>query len=281
MSSEAPSSTAAAEDAAAASSTAKRTRRSSDDSGTWLDVIQKVYELIQEIIPLIRKCMGMSSSSSARGVGDNSNPKTAKDFLTQLANLLPTSTFMTFQVIAPLATNDGHCGSTEKIVTGTLLGVFGVIIAITSFTDSVKIPGTGKVHYGLVTTKGLWSPAFQDSGIPGVEGAFYTSGGKKYRPRGFDFVNAVMSLAAFAALSLLTDPVSSCYFKNLSKTVVKTVPLLVSVVISFLITFAPAARNGIGFRVDAGAQDSTGTTHSSSLQGEPGHSPAHSIVNVP
>jgi len=142
------------------------------------------------------------------------------------------------------------------------------------------------VSYGLVTTKGLWNPAFQGAGIPGVEGSVYTAGGKKYTLRAFDFVNALMSLAAFAALSLLTDPVSSCYFKNLSTTVVKTVPLLVSVVISFLLTFAPAARNGIGFRVDATVRESTSATHSSLLQHEheheqQAHSPAHSIVGVP
>lgn len=276
MSSETPLSAAAGDEAAAASSSTSKTRSRSSSSANWLDIVKKVWELIQKIIPLIKKFFGMAGSSSS----SDSTAKSTKDILTQLANLLPTSTFMTFQIIAPLATNNGNCGSTEKIVTGTLLGVFAVIIAISSFTDSVKIPSTGKVYYGLVTTKGLWNPAFKGAGIPGVDGAYYSSGGKNYKLRGFDFVNAVMSLAAFAALSLPTDPVSSCYFKKLSSTVVKTVPLLVSVVISFVITFAPAARNGIGFRVDASVRSSS-TTQSSLLQNEPAHSSAHSTLGIP
>lgn len=194
-----------------------------------------------------------------------SNAKSTKDILTQLANILPTSTYLTFQLIAPLATNNGHCGTTEKIATGVLLAVFAAIIAISTFTDSVKIPSTGTVYYGLVTPKGLWNPAFQGAGIPGVTGAFYTPGGSKYTLRLFDFVSAIFSLTAFATLSLLTDPVTSCYFKGLSSTVIKTVPLIVGVVISFLLTFAPAARNGFGSKIDATLRHSLHTSPTKSL----------------
>lgn len=128
-----------------------------------------------------------------------------------------------------------------------------------------------------MSSKGLWSPAFRGSGIPGVDGSYYTLGGTKYKLRGFDFVYAVMSLAAFATLSLLTDPVSSCYFKKLSATVLKVVPLLVSVAISFVLYFAPAARNGVGFRVDSSEHVVADTTTSSLLQ----HEPAHSTVSIP
>lgn len=177
--------------------------------------------------------------------------RTTKDILTQLANVLPTGTYMLFQLIAPLATNNGQCGKTEKIVTGVLLVVFAVIIVVSCFTDSVKIPSTGKVYYGLVTTKGLWNPSFQGSGVPGVSGAYYTSGGSHYTLRVFDFITAALSLSAFTTLSLLKDPVTGCYWKHLSSTVVKTVPLIVGVVVSFVMTFAPSARNGFGFRIDA------------------------------
>jgi hypothetical protein len=251
-----------------ASSAAVKTTGSSNSS--WLDIIKKVYEVLKKLIPSIKQCFNMSGSSSS----SSDIAKSTKDILTQLANVLPTSTFMAFQLIAPLATNSGNCGSTEKIVTGTLLGVFAAIIAISSFTDSVKIPSTGKVYYGLVTSKGLWSPAFQGSSVPGATGSYYTSGGDKYKLRMFDFANAAISLAAFVTLSLLTDPVAKCYFKNLSKTVEKSVPLIVGVVISFLLSFAPAARNGIGFRVDATVHSNNVTTHSSLLHDEPVRSTA-------
>lgn len=198
-----------------------------------------MYEVVKRIIAVLKSCSSMSGF------------RTTKDILTQLANVLPTGTFMLFQLIAPLATNNGHCGKTEKIVTGVLLAVFAVIIVVSCFTDSVKVPSTGKVYYGLVTTKGLWNLSFQGSGIPGVSGAYYTAGGSKYTLRVFDFVTAALSLSAFATLSLLTDPVSGCYWKQLSSTVVKTVPLIVGVAVSFVMTFGPSARNGFGFKVDA------------------------------
>lgn len=147
MSSETP----AAGDAGAAAAPAKISKREvkSDDASTWLDIIKKVYEVIQEIIPLIKKCFGMAGSSSSSATSRSTTTKSTKDYLTQLANILPTSTYLSFQVIAPLATNNSHCGDTEKIVTGVLLGLFGVIIAVSTFTDSVKIPSTGKVSIFL------------------------------------------------------------------------------------------------------------------------------------
>ncbi|KAG0589796.1 hypothetical protein M758_1G045900 [Ceratodon purpureus] len=260
MNSELPLSTAG--DGASTSSAAVKTSTGSSikRSSSWLDIIKKVYEILKKLIPLIKNCFNMSGSSSSSA---SDTAKSTKDILSQLTNILPTGTFMAFQLIAPLATNSGNCGSTEKIVTGALLGVFAAMIAISTFTDSVKIPSTGKVYYGLVTTKGLWNPAFKGTGVPGVTGSYYSSGGDKYKMRGFDFVNAAISLAAFAALSLLTDPVKKCYFKSLSSTVEKSVPLIVGVVISFLLSFAPAARNGIGYRVDATVHSNA--THSSLL----------------
>lgn len=133
-----------------------------------------------------------------------------------------------------------------------------------------------QVYYGVVSRKGLWSPAFRGSGIPGVDGSYYTLGGDKFKLRGFDFVYAVMSLAAFATLALLTDPVSTCFFKKMSATVLKVVPLLVSVAISFVLYFAPTARNGIGFRVDSSEHELADTTTSSLLH----HEPAHSTVAI-
>lgn len=265
MSSELPVS-AAPGDGASSRTAVKTTTTSS-----WLDIIKKLYALVKKLIPLIKSCFTMAGASST----SDDTAKSTKDILTQLTNILPTGTFMAFQLIAPLATNNGVCGATEKTVSAILLCVFAAMIAISTFTDSVKIPSTGKVHYGLVTPKGLWNPAFEGSAIPGVTGAYYTAGGAKFTPRAYDFVNAAMSLAAFATLSLLTDPVARCYFKSLSSTVQKTVPLLVGAVVSFLLSFAPAARNGIGFRLDAGVTPST--THSSLLHD---HEPTTSTADA-
>lgn len=135
MSSETP----AAGDAGAAAAPAKISKKEvNSDSSTWLDIIK-------EVIKVIKKCFGMAGSSSSSSSSGSFTTKSTKDYLTQLANILPTGTYLSFQVIAPLATNNAHCGVTEKIVTGVLLGLFAVIIAVSTFTDSVKIPSTGKV----------------------------------------------------------------------------------------------------------------------------------------
>jgi hypothetical protein len=52
----------------------------------------------------------LSSSSVASG-----GRKLSSDLLTQLSNVLPTGTFLAFQVLAPLATNNGDCSVTEKV----------------------------------------------------------------------------------------------------------------------------------------------------------------------
>jgi hypothetical protein len=110
------------------------------------------------------------------------------DILTQLSNLLPTGTFMLFQALAILSTNDGHCGHTDKVVTGVIIGVLSVICAFSCFTDSYKAP-TGVVYYGVVTTQGLWNPFFVGSGLPDVTGPFYTGGNGKYNLRYYNYNN--------------------------------------------------------------------------------------------
>jgi hypothetical protein len=114
------------------------------------------------------------------------------DILTQLSNLLPTGTFMLFQALATLSTNDGHCGYTDKVVTGVIIGVLSVICAFSCFTDSYKSP-TGVVYYGVVTTQGLWNPFFVGSGLPDVNGPFYTGGNGKYNLRYYNYYYAILN----------------------------------------------------------------------------------------
>lgn len=227
-------------------------------------VVKNLYNTIKELILIIKDCFKMSGSSST-----STGTKSAKDILAQLANILPTSTYMAFQVIAPLATNNGHCGLTEKIVTGVLLVVFAVIITFSCFTDSVKIGD--KVYYGIVTSKGLWNWSFSGV-ISGADTNFYTGGTTKYKLRAWDFVNAFVSLIAFAALTLLADPIASCFFPRLSSTVYKAVPLIVGVLVSFIVSFAPAARNGVGYTISIHSVSSASTTASLLQHEEPADS---------
>jgi hypothetical protein len=80
---------------------------------------------------------------------------------------------------------------------------------------------------------------------PHVLGAIYSSGNKQYCLKFTDFLHATLAGMAFGTLTLLTSPVSTCFYPNIPSTVVKTLPLLVGFVISALFAFSPPARNGI------------------------------------
>ncbi|CAM6034445.1 unnamed protein product [Sphagnum compactum] len=186
------------------------------------------------------------------------------DILTQLSNLLPTGTFLLFQALATLSTNDGRCGHTDKVVTGVIIGVLSVICAFSCFTDSYKAP-TGVVYYGVVTTQGLWNPFFVGSGLPDVTGPFYTGGNGKYNLRFYDFVNASLSVMAFLVLSLLTAPVKTCYYPHIRSAVVKSLPLLVGAIIMILSPYAPPARNGFGHAIPESATTLASSSATTSL----------------
>ncbi|BBN14436.1 hypothetical protein MPTK1_6g11700 [Marchantia polymorpha subsp. ruderalis] len=176
------------------------------------------------------------------------------DTISKLSNLLPTGTFLAFQAVAPLFTNNGDCGFTEKVMTGILLLLFAIICWVLNFTDSITLPN-GSVRYGIVTKSGLYNPQFKNSNIEGVTGYFYMD--DKFIVNGFDFVNGVCDLIALGALTLLTPPISTCYYPNISSTIVKTVPILVAIVVGGYFAFAPAPRHGIGFSASVKKPEST------------------------
>ncbi|CAM6090272.1 unnamed protein product [Calypogeia fissa] len=192
-----------------------------------------------------------STTSSSSTSTSASSPKSTEtqDIITNLANLLPTGTFLAFQAIAPLFTNNGNCGLVEKILTGILIGFFSAIVVILSFTDSLTTT-SGKHYYGLVTYKGLWNPQFNGTNFTNGSN-FYKPGGsqRRYTVTVFDFINAILGVAVFGALAVLTPPVSTCYYANISSTVVKAVPILVGIIASLYFSFAPPPRRGVGFSV--------------------------------
>ncbi|KAL3692048.1 hypothetical protein R1sor_005699 [Riccia sorocarpa] len=171
------------------------------------------------------------------------------DVITKLSNLLPTGTFLTFQALAPLFTNNGECGNVEKVMTAVLLFTFAFICCGLNFTDSVTTTD-GLVYYGLVTTKGLFNPNFR--GICLVDNVreddyYYDDADKKYRLSIFDFVNGVLNVIVFGVLSMLTPPVTTCYYPGISNTIVKTVPILAAIFVGSYFTLAPPPRHGLGF----------------------------------
>lgn len=173
------------------------------------------------------------------------------DVFTKLANVLPTGTFLLLQVLAPLATNNGDCHGTEKVVTAISILVLSLVCFFTSFTDSCK-DKNGTVYYGFVTTRGMWNPNFRTANIAGVKGCMYTglSSGdkKKYTLKFSDFVNAAISVTALVVVSLLTPPITTCLYPGITTSIVKSIPL-VGLVLSVIAIFGfkTNSRHGIGF----------------------------------
>jgi hypothetical protein len=174
--------------------------------------------------------------------------KVSTDVLTQLQNVLPTGTFLVFQVLAPLATNNGDCHRVEKVVTGITLFILSAVCCFTCFTDSYKAEN-GTLYYGIVTSTGLWNPNFKHAPIANVRGRIYVGGAGKYKRQFDDFVNAALSVTALATLSLLTAPVTTCFYPNIASSILKTVPLLVGLVVSVVCAFGTNSRHGVGFAV--------------------------------
>jgi hypothetical protein len=175
----------------------------------------------------------------------------AGDVLAKVSNVLPTGTFLAFQALAPLATNNGDCGVTEKVLTGIALAVLSALCVVSCFTDSFREQNR-VLHPGLVTSRGLWNPTFQDPNFQAahpnhnVQDEYLLGVNNEYRRGTWDFVNAGVSVAALAALTLLTPPVTTCFYPHIAVSVVKTVPLLVALLVSAIYAFQPTVRHGIG-----------------------------------
>lgn len=176
---------------------------------------------------------------------------TSSDILTNLSHLLPTGTFFVFQALAPIFTNNGECRTPEKIVTGILLTFFFSLCFVLSFVDSVTTEH-GKVYYGVVTPKGLYNHQFRKSKIPGdlMQGDEYFTGGDEnndYKLKLNDFMNGLLNVITFAALTCLTPPITTCYYPKISPTIVRTGPILAGMLVGVLFGLFPSGRHGVGF----------------------------------
>lgn len=157
---------------------------------------------------------------------------------------------------------------TEKIMTGMLLGTFVVLVFVLNFVDSVTTE-SGKIYYGIVTSKGLYNPQFAKSNIPGDlrKGDSYFTGADEtmYKVNLFDFINGMLDVIAFATLSLLAAPITTCFYPNIPDTVMKTAPILVSLLVGAFFVFAPPGRHGVGFEMSASGFQLVPETHPEAL----------------
>ncbi|KAH7676838.1 Protein DMP protein [Dioscorea alata] len=182
-------------------------------------------------------------SKTQRSIGD----LTFKGF-GDLIKLLPTGTVFLFQFLNPLLTNAGHCNTFNKYLSGLLLFVCSFSCCFSSFTDSYT-GSDGKVYYGIVTKKGMWS--FSDPNARSIDLS-------KYKLRFGDFVHSSLALVVFAVIALLDNNTVSCFYPSLEtqeKTLMTILPTIVGGLSSFVFMLFPNNRHGIGYPATQPAQD--------------------------
>ncbi|KAL1327196.1 hypothetical protein HN51_037275 [Arachis hypogaea] len=158
-----------------------------------------------------------------------------------LANLLPTGTVLSFQLLSPIFTNQGNCDSVNKFMTYTLLSLSAFSCFLLSFTDSFR-DSKGNVCHGFATFKGLWVIDGSTTLPPELDA--------KYRLRFIDFVHAVMSVLVFTAIALFDQNVVNCFFPSPSdeaQQMLTALPVGIGVLCSTLFVAFPTQRYGIGF----------------------------------
>ncbi|KMT04595.1 hypothetical protein BVRB_8g182510 [Beta vulgaris subsp. vulgaris] len=157
-----------------------------------------------------------------------------------LANLLPTGTILTFQLLAPAFTNQGDCNHVNRVMITTLLALCTSAVFLLNFTDSFK-DRCGNVSYGFATFNGLW---LVDCSV-----ALPQRLASKYRLRALDFVHGFTSVLVFTAIALSENNTVRCYYPSPSRDlqqILIALPVGIGVASSFLFVLFPTQRHGIG-----------------------------------
>ncbi|PKU73892.1 protein DMP2 [Dendrobium catenatum] len=160
--------------------------------------------------------------------------------LGDLIKLLPSGTVFLFQFLNPLVTNNGHCSTVNKYLSGALLAICGFFCCFSTFTDSY-VGSDGRVYYGIATRTGLWT--FSDPDAAGRDLS-------KYKLRAGDFVHAVLSVVVFAVVALLDADTVRCFYPAAEAeeaVLVKVLPTVVGGMVSTVFVAFPNQRHGIGY----------------------------------
>ncbi|EEF45444.1 protein DMP2 [Ricinus communis] len=156
-----------------------------------------------------------------------------------LIKLLPTGTVFIFQFLNPVLTNNGHCHTINKYLSGILIGLCGFSCAFSSFTDSY-VGSDGLIHYGVATVKGIWPSANAGSSVDL----------SPYKLQFGDFVHSFFSLIVFAVLSLLDSNTVDCFypsFESTEKTLLMVLPPVIGAISGTVFMVFPNKRHGVGY----------------------------------
>jgi len=157
-----------------------------------------------------------------------------------LIKLLPTTTVLIFQVLSPTLTNGGTCYTSNKYLTGFLLGLCAFLSAFSCFTDSYRT-SSGTLYYGIATATGLWTLNSQINKTVNLS---------SYNLTVLDFVHSALTVVVFGAVALMNSNIVNCYYSDVradAKQLVTNLPLVAGFVGSALFLVFPTTRHGIGY----------------------------------
>jgi len=182
---------------------------------------------------------------------------TSVSTLTSLITLLPTTTVLIFQTLSPTFTNGGTCYTSNKYLTGFLLGFCGFLCSFDSFTDSYTSTD-GTLYYGIATSTGLLT---MNSTINKL-----TKNMSAYKLTVIDFLHSLLSVLVFGAVALVDSNVVHCYYSNAgagAKQVISNLPIGVGFVCTLLFLAFPITRHGIGYTSTSSSSSSSSSTSTS------------------
>ncbi|KAK9919733.1 hypothetical protein M0R45_028313 [Rubus argutus] len=165
-----------------------------------------------------------------------------------LANLLPTGTVLAFQAITPSLSYNGSCHVFNKYLVALVMLACSLVCFLSSFSDSFE--HNNKVFYGVATFKGLAVFNYQDHE---AEDEIIKKKAENLKIKiQTDFLHAFVSVFVFLIFACSSLEVQSCYFPatirdDLEYSMVIYLPLLAGILSSFLFTFVPTERKGIGY----------------------------------
>ncbi|KAJ0033891.1 hypothetical protein Pint_24983 [Pistacia integerrima] len=154
----------------------------------------------------------------------------------KLVKPLPTGTIFTFLFLCPLLTNEGNCDTINKCLATVLVFFCGFSCFFSCFTDSYR-DSDGHIHYGIVTTTGLWPHKHHSTSV----------NLSNYKLRFSDFVHALMSAVVFSVVVLLYPDIIECFYSFFQRALlVKWLPFVTGFV-TVMYSFFPNNRHGLGY----------------------------------
>uniref|UniRef100_A0ACD5WMI8 Uncharacterized protein n=1 Tax=Avena sativa TaxID=4498 RepID=A0ACD5WMI8_AVESA len=153
--------------------------------------------------------------------------------------LLPTATILTFAIFAPLVTDDGKCTRINHVLTAAFVLLCATSCIFFTLTDSFR-SATGRLRYGVATPTGIAT-------FCGGHRRKAPREPERYRLRWSDLFHTALSLVAFVTFAASHHDIVRCYYPEVPRKVVNTVPLVIGFVVSLLFVLFPSKRRGIGY----------------------------------